>query len=174
MALDVDALHVRGTWLKYARPGSGPLPYRNPAPDSRWQRGAFVDAVYLGDTTETVWAEWYRALAEAGIPPARHLPVELWKWRVDLRVADLSDERRLGRVGLRVPRPARRDWPPFQAVGEELWKEGWTGLVAPSAARPAGLVVCVFRTAQELAGIRPAGRPRRLVEAPAPPTGMTT
>jgi hypothetical protein len=41
---------------------------------NRWQRGAIVDAVYLGDAAETVWAEWYRHLAEAGIPPAARLP----------------------------------------------------------------------------------------------------
>lgn len=53
------------------------MPYRNPAPDNRWQRGLIVDAVYLGDAAETIWAEWYRHLAEAGIPPAARLPVEL-------------------------------------------------------------------------------------------------
>ena len=174
MALDVDGLRLRGTWFRYTRPGRGPLPYRNPAPDNRWQRGAFVDAVYLADRAETVWAEWYRQLAEAGVPPAEHLPVELWKWRIRLTVADLSNEARLARVDLPVPRPGRATWPPFQAVGEELWKEGWAGLVAPSAARPAGLVLCVFRTAQEVAGVKPAPPPKLVEEPPVPPRGMRT
>jgi hypothetical protein len=174
LALDVDELRVRGMWFKHVRPGRGPLPYRNPAPDNRWQRGAIVDAVYLGDAPETVWAEWYRHLAEAGIPPAQRLPVELWKWKVDVRVADLSNEARLARVALPPPRPGRATWPPFQAVGEELWKEAWVGLIAPSAARPAGLVLCICRTEQEVAGIEPQPPPQRLDEAPAPPTGMTT
>jgi hypothetical protein len=174
LALDVDELRVRGTWFKHSRPGRGPLPYRNPAPDNRWQRGAFVDAVYLGDASETVWAEWYRHLAEVGIPPVERLPVELWKWSVDVRVADLSNEARLVRVALPFPRPGRAGWPRFQAVGEELWKEGWAGLIAPSAARPAGLVLCAFRTEQEVAGIEPEPPPERLDQAPVPPTGMTT
>lgn len=174
MALDVDDLCVTGTWFKHARPGRGPLPYRNPAPDNRWQRGAFVDAVYLGDAPETVWAEWYHHLAEAGVPPAEHLPVELWSWRAEVRVADLSDEPRLARVGLPVPRPGRAAWPRLQAVGEALWKDGWAGLVAPSGARPAGLVLCVFRTAQEVGGIEPEPPPRRLDQPPVPPLGMMT
>jgi hypothetical protein len=174
LALDVDELSVRGTWFKHTRPGKGPLPYRNPAPDNRWQRGAIVDAVYLGDATDTVWAEWYRHLAEGGIPPAALLPVELWRWRVDLRVADLSDAPRLARVKLPLPSPGRAGWPRFQAVGEELWKEGWAGLVAPSAARPAGRVLCVFRDEHQIAGIRPKAPPRVLDDAPIPPTGMTT
>jgi RES domain-containing protein len=174
LALDVDELRVRGTWFKHTRPGRGPLPYRNPAPDNRWQRGSIVDALYLAETPETVWAEWYRHLAEAGVPPAARLPVELWEWKVDLRVADVSDERRLARVGLRLPTPGRRGWPQFQAVGEELWKEGWTGLVAPSAARPDGRVLCVFRTEQDIKGVTPQPPPQTLDDAPVPPTGMTT
>ena len=165
---------MRGTWFKYARPGTGPLPYRNPAPDNRWQRGAFVDAVYLANAPETVWAEWYRHLAEAGIPPAAMLPVELWRWRADVTLTDLSTEERLARVGLSLPRPGRSGWPPFQAIGEELWKAGSAGLIAPSAARPAGLVLCLFRTQHELRGIRPEPPPQRLTHAPVPPTGMTT
>jgi hypothetical protein len=29
-----------------------------------------VEAVYLADCEATAWAEWYRALAEAALPPA--------------------------------------------------------------------------------------------------------
>jgi hypothetical protein len=174
LALDVDELRVRGTWFKHTRPGRGPLPYRNPAPDNRWQKGSIVDAVYLGDATETVWAEWYRHLAEAGIPPAARLPVELWSWKVDIRVADVSDQRRLARVGLPIPSPGRASWPGFQAVGEELWKEGWAGLVAPSAARTVGTVLCVFRVEQDVEGITPEAPPQTLDDAPVPPTGMAT
>jgi hypothetical protein len=128
----------------------------------------------LGDAPETVWAEWYRHLAEAGIPPAARLPVELWTWKVDIRVADLSDEQRLARVELPLPTPGRSSWARFQAVGEELWKEGWAGLVAPSAARAVGLVLGVFRVEQEVQGITPQAPPQTLDDAPVPPTGMTT
>ncbi|MDA8282834.1 MAG: hypothetical protein M0Z42_05935 [Actinomycetota bacterium] len=39
-----------------------------------------------------VWAEWYRHLAEAAIPPASALPRDLWWHQItDLQVADLSD-----------------------------------------------------------------------------------
>lgn len=174
MALDVDERRVRGIWFKHARPGTGPLPYRNPAPDNRWQRGAFVDAVYLADTVETVWAEWYRHLAEAGLPPASMLPVELWRWRIDVRLADLSTAERLARVGLSIPRPGRAGWPSFQAIGEELWRSGSAGLIAPSAARPAGLVLCLFRTEHQPRGIVAEPPPTLIEDAPIPPTGMTT
>jgi hypothetical protein len=133
-----------------------------------------VDALYLGDSEETVWAEWYRHLAEAGVPPNRQMPRTLWTWRVDVEVADLSSKKSLARVGLAPPVPGRRTWPPYQDGGERLWREGWPGLLAPSAARPEGRILCLFRTDDDVRGARPAGRARVVREPPAPPTGMTT
>ncbi len=69
MALDLTAVAVRGRWVKHTYPGSPPLPERDPPPDNRWQRGEVVDALYLADSEETAWAEWYRHLAERAIPP---------------------------------------------------------------------------------------------------------
>jgi RES domain-containing protein len=150
------------------------LPHRDPPPDNRWQRGSVVDALYLADSEETVWAEWYRHLAEAGIPPTWAMPRSLWTWEVDVAVADLGSTDQLAAVGLDPPAPGRRTWPPYQDVGERLWREGRAGLVAPSAARPEGRVLCIFRTDDDVAGARPVGRARIVREPPAPPTGMTT
>jgi hypothetical protein len=83
LTLDVDATGVTGRWVKHARPGSPSLPLRDPPPDNRWQRGDVVDALYLAVDEATAWAEWYRHLAELGVPPvnlprpevARHLLV---------------------------------------------------------------------------------------------------
>jgi RES domain-containing protein len=133
-----------------------------------------VDALYLADSEETVWAEWYRHLAEAGVPPTRQMPRSLWTWRVDVELADLSTNESLVGVGLRRPVAGRRTWPPYQEVGERLWREGWQGLLAPSAARPEGRVLCLFRTDDDVRGARPVGRARIVREPPAPPTGMTT
>lgn len=135
-----------------------------------------MEALYLADSEPTVWAEWYRALAEAGIPPNAQMPRDLWTWDVDPhpRVADLSTIERLRRVGLGPPRPARSTWAPFQAVGEALWREGWRGLLAPSAARPDGLVLCLFRAGDDVSGARPRSPARIVREPPAPPQGMTT
>ena len=121
-----------------------------------------------------MWAEWYRHLAEAGVPPNRQMPRTLWTWRVDVEVADLSTKESLARVGLAPPVPGRRTWPPFQDVGERLWREGWPGLVAPSAARREGRVLCLFRTDDDVRGAQPVGRARVVREPPPPPTGMTT
>jgi len=78
-------------------------------------------------------------------------------------------------VGLPVPTPGRATWPPFQDVGEQLWREGWRGLVAPSAARPIGTTLCLFwQGEQEIDGAEPQPPPRRIDEPPAPPRGMTT
>lgn len=143
-------------------------------PDGRWQRGQEVGAVYLADSEETAWAEWYRLLAELAVPPHRALPRDLWRFRVGLDVADLTTEARLRQVGLHAPRPTRSEWPAFQAVGEQLHIEGWAGLAVPSAARPEGLVVCLFRRALVLRGVRRLPPPRRVASAPVPPRGMTT
>ncbi|MBS1882239.1 MAG: RES family NAD+ phosphorylase [Actinobacteria bacterium] len=175
MAYDnVAAIAVRGSWLKHTYPGSAPLPERDPPPDNRWQRGTVVDAVYLADDEDTVWAEWYRHLAERAIPPLAQMPRELWTWEVDLKVADLSTPDSLAAIGLPPPRPGHRSWPEFQQVGEGLYEDGWAGLLAPSAARPEGKVLCLFRTSDGMIGAKPVSGPRVVDQPPPPPTGMRT
>jgi hypothetical protein len=95
VAGDVAAIAVRGRWLKHTFPGSPALPERDPPPDNRWQRGDVVDALYLADSEETAWAEWYRHLAERAIPPLAQMPRELWSWEIDVEV--------------RAPRPASKE-----------------------------------------------------------------
>jgi hypothetical protein len=49
-----------------------------------------IAGLYLADSRDTAWAEWYRQLAELGLRPERQLPRDLWRLRVDLgRVAPL-------------------------------------------------------------------------------------
>jgi RES domain-containing protein len=174
VALDVAAVAVRGHWVKHTYPGSPPLPERDPPPDNRWQRGDIVDALYLADTEETAWAEWYRHLAERMIPPLAQMPRELWTWQVDVEVADLSTPQNLAAVGLSSPTPDRHNWPAYQHVGEQLSKDGWPGLLAPSAARPDGNVLCLFRDQHGIIGAKPLPPARRIDEPPPPPTGLRT
>ena len=134
-----------------------------------------ADALYLADEEETLWAEWYRHLAERGIPPLQQLPRDVWRHRVrTLEIADLSDASRLARVGLTVPRPGRKGWPSYQTVGEVLWKEGWLGLLAPSAARPDGVVLCLFVEDPKVFPAQPVAPPSVVAAPPVPPTGMRT
>jgi hypothetical protein len=128
----------------------------------------------MADDPETAIAEWFRYLAELGLPAGRAIPHDHHLWGLDLIAADLSTQARLAAVGLWLPQPTRRSWPPFQAAGEALWREGWAGLVAPSAARQGALVACVF----DQGSWPPAGcMPVKSVEidrVPAPPTGIAT
>jgi hypothetical protein len=134
-----------------------------------------VDALYLADGEPTMWAEWYRHLAERALPPLRQLPRDVWRYRVErLQVADLATPERLSRIGLAPPRPGRRAWPAYQDVGEALWREGWPGLLAPSAARPAGVVLCLFVDDPPSIPAEPVPPPTVVSEPPAPPTGMRT
>ncbi|THD75204.1 MAG: RES domain-containing protein [Phenylobacterium sp.] len=174
MPLDVTALAVRGRWVKHTHPGSPPLPVRDPSPDNRWQRGDVVDALYLADSEQTAWAEWYRHLAERAIPPLAQMPRDIWSWQVDVEVADLSTKQHLGAVGLPLPTPGRKNWPAYQHVGEQLAAEGWKGLLAPSAARTDGTVLCLFRGNRTPDGAEPIPPPRRISEPPPPPTGLRT
>lgn len=173
--MDVDPVVVRGRWWRHVRAGLAPR-QRPPHPsDGRWQRGEAVEAVYLGEKPETVWAEWYRVIAETGIPPDTALPRDLWRWQVEIgEIADLSDRKRLDRVGLSPPLPHRRTWPPCQEVGGELFRLGWRGLLAPSAARPGDLALCLFRTGEEIAGAEPTPPPERVERPPLVPTEMRT
>jgi RES domain-containing protein len=173
--VDVDAIHVSATWWRHVPVGGDPWYEPDDPADGRWQRGEIVDAWYLADEPDTVWAEWYRAVADLGVPPMHLLPRDLWAWEISLlRVADLSSEARLARVGLQHPRPNRAHWPAFQAVGERLCSEGYQGLIAPSAARPDHAVLCVFRTEREMPGATPVPPPETVKKPPRVPKGMTT
>jgi RES domain-containing protein len=173
--LDVDAISLAGIWYRQIPAGGDPL-YRPPHPaDSRWQRSAIVDAIYLADSESTAWAEWYRALAEAALPPGRALPRDLWRWEIDLpRVADLRTEAQRARVGLPPLDPKRAQWPAFQAAGELLYSDGWPALVSASAARPEGRTLCIFRTTRKITGASPVPPPATVADPPVVPTGLRT
>ncbi len=72
------------------------------------------------------------------------------------------------RVGLALPCAGRRTWRPYQTVGEQLWREGWPGLLAPSAARPDGRVLCVFVDDPGALPVRPFRPPARRLGAARP------
>ena len=120
------------------------------------------------------WPSGIGSWPNAGCRPGRAVPHDHHVWRLDVELADLSTAERLERVGLGLPGPGRRTWPPFQAVGEQLWREGWAGVVAPSAARPAARIASVFdRGGWPPEGCQPL-RAIRITYVPVPPTGMTT
>lgn len=120
MAAEVNARAVRGRFFRHAPHRSDPLKRPDPEPDGRWQRGDVVRGLYLADEPDTAWAEWYRSLAERGLPPDQAIPHDLHVWALDVRVADLGKGERLAVVGLQPPRPGRRTWAPsprsFQRV----------------------------------------------------------
>lgn len=129
--------------------------------------------LYLADEPATAVAEWYRWLAENALPPRLGTPHDQHRWRVSIEVADLSTPDRLAAVGLAIPSPEFATWRAFQEVGETLWRDGWRGLLAPSAARPPGRVLCLFADVWPPRGCRPV-RTEEILDVPIPPTGMTT
>jgi RES domain-containing protein len=162
---------IGGFWWRHLPHDGDPLRHADPPSDGRWQRGDVVPALYFAAKKETAWAEWYRGLAEMGLPPEMGLPRDLWRYEIDLEeVVDLSTEEALEGHGLRRARPSRRQWSSFQRVGEELWKAGAEAILYESAAHPGNLALCVFATSDGIAGLRPI-RPRHVFSAlpPAPP-----
>jgi RES domain-containing protein len=160
LAIDVDRVSVDGVWYRH-------LPHRGrvwwwsePAPDGRSQRGSEVAGFYLADSRDTAWAEWHRQIEELALRPEDQLPRDLWRFEVAIdAIADLRSERQLARVGLALPTPRQREWSGFQAVGERLHYEGWRGLRAPSAARTDSEILCLFREAQKVNGVKPLPPP---------------
>ena len=67
--MDVDATAVAGEWIRHVPHRSPPLGRAVEPTDGRWQRGAIIRALYLADEPNTAIAEWYRLLAELGLPP---------------------------------------------------------------------------------------------------------
>lgn len=173
--LDVDAGTVHDVFVRHIPSGGDPLQIWPLPADGRWQRGAVVEAWYFADEPATAWAEWYRALAATGVPPAQALPRDLWRWRIDLdRVALLDDEQRLARVGLGPPLPTQAQWPACQDIGEVLRGEGYDALLVSSAARPGCRNLVVFRTADRVVGCKPEPPPTTVVDPPPVPRGMRT
>ena len=145
----------------------------DPPPNGRWQHGSVVAGFYLAESRETAWAEWWRQLGELGLRAEHQLPRDLWRLRVDVdRGADLSDGSRLAAVGLLAPRPMRREWPVFQLVGERLHADGWGGILAPSAARPEGRILCLFREEETIDGVKPLPPPATYRNPPAERAGL--
>jgi RES domain-containing protein len=173
VTLAVDPAHADGEWIRHAPHRSDLLGRAATPTDGRWQHGAVVPGLYLAQDTATAAAEWYRFLAELGIPPSRAVPHDHHVWRLNLELADLSSARQLASVGLPPPRPGRATWPPYQDVGEALWREGWAGLLAPSAARPDGRIACIFASHWPPEHCTPI-RANEITETPPPPQGMTT
>ncbi len=173
--LDVDEGPVSGIFVRHIPHNADPL-YQPPDPaDGRWQHGRVVAAWYLADEPATAWAEWYRALAGTGLPPAHALPRDLWRWRVDLqRVALLDEDERLRRVGLPSPLPTAHQWPAFQDVGDQLHREGYQAILVVSAARPEHCNLVVFRPHRTVAGCTPHPPPTPIPDAPPVPRGMRT
>jgi len=175
VAAGIAALAIDGVWWPQVPHGLDPLARPAPPRDARWQRGAAADALYLAESPETTWAEWYRWLAEYGVPPRAALPRDLWRIEIALEgVADLRSAVTLASLGLSAPLPGRNDWPAFQAVGERLAATGLAALLAPSAARTGGEVLCIFWPPQPPSRVRAVGSPETLREPPAPPRGLRT
>ncbi len=166
---------VRGTWWRIVRAGDDPLTWTPEPADGRWQRAAVVRALYLADTAETAWAEWYRHSSELGVPPATRMPRDLWKVSVRLvDVADLTADAVLAAHGVVGLAPTRLQWPTTQPVGEAYARDGWRGVMAPSAAHVGGRVLAVFRPLPAVPGVRAVPPPRHHTDLPPLPMGLRT
>ena len=133
-------------------------------------------AVYLADSEETAWAEWMRAIAEAGIPPDNALPRAVFTLDADVTdIADLRDPRRLKRIaGVAKMQPTRRQWPQTQPVGEALWRMGAHGIIAPSAAHEGHSVLTLFRESETIPGLTERQPGTNHDRIPSIPTGLRT
>jgi hypothetical protein len=91
VASGVQRVSVAGLWWRQAPHGGDPLWLASPPSSGRWQVGINLAAIYLADEEQTAWAEWYRMLAEIGLPPTHQMPRDLWWWTVAVSdIADLS------------------------------------------------------------------------------------
>jgi RES domain-containing protein len=103
------------------------------------------------------------------------MPRDLWCWTIDVSdIADLSTASKLAVMELPVPRPGRRTWGLFQAAGEELRRQGYRGVLYPSAARPDHQALCLFREDILIPGAEPVHPSVTYRDPPAPPTGLRT
>jgi RES domain-containing protein len=145
------------------------------AADGRWQTGAVVRGIYLADTEETAWAEWYRHTSEQGAPPASRMPRDTWRIAVDVTdIADLTAPGVLDKHAITELHPTRRQWPLTQPVGEAYYRDRCRGLLAPSAAHEGGQVLAIYRPLPALPGLTPVPPPNHYDDLPPLPTGLRT
>ena len=106
--------------------------------------------------------------------PAAGLPRELWSIEVDLAdVADLSTDGARAALGLPAIAPRRSQWRSYQRVGARLVREGYRGILAPSAAREGGIVLVAFARARSFASaLLPTGPAEQIAVAPVVPRGL--
>lgn len=170
---EIDLVRVEGVWWRQSLAGFDPLGWFEPPPDGRWQKGAVTGALYMSESPETAWAEFFRAAAEQGLPPYLKMPRDLIRLEVDVgEIADLSTGEALEAAGLSWPEPASRHWPPFQRVGRRLLNQGARGILAPSAGRGGGVNLCLFRRGPGPDGVS-VTRVERFDSPPEPPNGST-
>lgn len=172
MAAEVVHTPLQGTWFRHVPSGYAALGVSR-GHAGRLHRIGTV-AIYLADSAQTAWAEWYRWLAEWAHSPVEHLPRDMYRIHVDLtKVADLRSaaQRKVAGVLVRT-RPTSRQWPAFQAAAEAFATNGAQGVLYSSAARTRSACLCVFEAG--LSGLTIAGPPVRVVEPPAPPRGLRT
>jgi hypothetical protein len=102
--------------------------------DRRISHARPIRLIYLADEEPTAWAEWYRGIAELGLPPTHGMPRDLWRWMIAVNdIADLSTPAKLARLDLPTLQPSRGNWLPFQVAGEELHREGVARPTAPAS-----------------------------------------
>jgi RES domain-containing protein len=169
----IPRVSVSGTWVRHVPAGGQALSTRIRGTAGRFHRPGET-ALYLADSSETAWAEWYRALAERGQSPADALPRDLYHVSVRLPdVVDVSTTAARKELGLPAQmRPAASQWQAFQEFAATLRAEGAQGVLCRSAARTRALCLCVFELG--LPGLRVEGEPMTVLTPPPPPRGLRT
>ena len=164
---------VTGTWIRHVPAGIPGLAVSRGGSGGRLHTPGAA-AIYLADSEQTAWAEWYRYLAERGKAPNEDLPRDLYRIAVDLSaVVDLSSAAKRKEAGVPARmRPTRAQWPAFQPTAERLAAAGAPGVLYSSAARTRSLCLCVFEAG--LGGLNIEGDPVRVIAPPPPPRGLRT
>ena len=163
-------------WWRISRGGADPFAWTKEPADGRWQEGDSIRALYLGDSADTAWAEWYRHTSELGVPPDTRLPRDSWQILVDVAdIADLTAPGVLATHGVPELFPSRRQWPQTQAIGQVYWHDGRRGILAPSAAHVGGHVLALFRPSDgPISGLTASPPPTHHTTLPPLPTGLRT
>ena len=133
---------------RHYAPGYGPLNGEGARRQGgRWNPPDSYSTLYTADTVATVDAEFDRLLALARLRPESVRPRNLATIRVRFtRMVDLRDPEVQRALGVTVDDLTAENPALTQAIGEAAQHLGFEGIVAPSAADPAGHVVAIFLT----------------------------
>jgi hypothetical protein len=154
-----------------------PFWVRENSQPGRWHRPGDGPTQYLSLSTDGAWAELIRNEELRVEDEVAMISVSMWAVLIEeAAIANYSTFEQAERSGFDPAALVSEDYEQCQSEGARLRKEGFSGVIAPSAALPGGLNVTLFGARMMSTWDRPkflaSSIPATIITKGAPPPGL--